>query len=674
MYDHRVNHIDKILNVVYKPEKHSNVTDSVDPAILRSWKRCVTHYNLEPSNSRSARILTNQELIDFKTPVEDFINIAKSGLKELYKQVQALNYVVLLTDKNGITVEYIGNKMLDAELKSCGLYLGSDWNEMHAGTGGVGICATEMIPVTVHQSDHFDIRNTTLTCSAAPIFDPKGQPLAVLDVSSLNSPKNKESQYLLLELVKLHSQIIENANFLHHYSQDYWLVKFGPLQDYINVNAANMIAIDETGVIQGINSSARKIFNKDTSWTDGKWSYAVGKNITQFFDCDLNNIINTNNESASCIKPVKVRDSGVRLYFVSNSPLKYKFTFSVNENNALIKPKIKATDSKQISLDQLAGEDPKMQKSIKLSKRLLNSKVNLLIQGETGSGKEVFAKAIHNYSERSTKPFVAVNCAAIPESLIESELFGYKAGSFTGAKNKGMRGLIEQSSGGTLFLDEIGDMPLELQTRLLRVLSEQEVMPLGSDKPIPIDLYVISASHKHIENMINEGSFREDLYFRLSGATLTLSPLRERKDIEFIIRNIMAIESENPDIEIEHDVMQTLSQYHWPGNVRELKNILRIAYAFSDKNKITKDDLPEEFMLKLVNTYQTRVAGHQTHTASNFNPANVIYSSKIEKLVTTLKKNRWNITDTALELGISRATIYRKMKKYKIIQPNDLAY
>lgn len=673
MHIPNMNHFDKILGSVYRPEKLFDVTQSIDPIILRSWKRCVTHYNLEPSETRRSRILTQQELLDYKTPVEDFINIAKSGLRELHKQVNALNYVVLLTDKNGITVEYIGNDNFDAELRSAGLYLGSDWNEMHSGTSGVGICATEMKPVTVHQADHFDLKNTTLTCSAAPIFDPKGQPLAVLDVSSLTSPQNKQSQYLLLQLVKLHSQIIESANFLHHYSKDNWILRFGSLQEYVNVNAANMIAIDETGEIIGINSSARNFFNKASSWNDENWDYAVGKNIAQFFDCELDNIINSNTGTETCIKPAKLRDSGKRLYFTSSAPLNSKFTLSRKTNNSTRPSLEKVSYSTNFSLAQLAGSDPAMQKSIKLAKRLLNSNINFLIQGETGSGKEVFAKAIHNESQRKDGPFIAVNCAAIPESLIESELFGYKPGSFTGAKSKGMRGLIEQSSGGTLFLDEIGDMPLQLQTRLLRVLSEQEVMPLGSDKPISVDLNVISASHKHIETMIREGAFREDLYFRLAGATLCLYSLRERNDMEFIIKNIMIMESGNQNIAIEPDVLQLLSQYHWPGNVRELKNTLRIAFAFSDHGKITRADLPEEFMQKLIHAHQTKTALSDPVIADP-DSGDFKFNSKIERLVISLKKNKWNITDTAQELGISRATIYRKMKKYKIIQPNNLEY
>lgn len=666
-----MNHIDVILDSVYRPEKVTDFCKSVDPIILRSWKRCVTHFNLEPSATRGARVLTNQELLDYRTPVEDFIHIAKAGLKELHKQVAALDYVILLTDKHGITVEYIGNEKYDKQLRASGLYLGSDWNEMHAGTCGVGICATEMQPVTAHHTDHFDVINTALTCSAAPIYDPAGQPLAVLDVSSLNSPTNKQSQHLLLEIVKLYAQIIESANFLHHYNKNHWIVRFGSLEEYVNVNAPNMIAIDETGMIEGINSSARFFLNRNTSWQDKSWDEMIGKNITSYFDCSLEEITNNTPGHRSCIKPVKLNNLEDKIYFSSTTPLNAKYVFTQNSQSPRRQNESFTAEDLTSSLSDLAGTDHEMQKSIKLAKKLLNSNINFLIQGETGSGKEVFAKAIHNESARHNGPFVAVNCAAIPESLIESELFGYKPGSFTGARSKGSQGLIQQSSGGTLFLDEIGDMPLNLQTRLLRVLSEQEVMPLGSDKAVSVDLNVISASHRSIETMIHNGDFREDLYFRLAGATLRLSPLRERQDKDYIINRVMIMESGNADIEIDEDVIELLCKYHWPGNIRELRNILRVTFAFSDKNTITRDDLPEQFIAKLL--YSQNSEHHAQRPVQNIN-SGALLDPKVEFIVTSLKKNKWNITETANELNISRATIYRKMKKYNIVPPNNLDY
>ena len=236
-----------------------------------------------------------------------------------------------------------------------------------------------------------------------------------------------------------------------------------------------------------------------------------------------------------------------------------------------------------LTLEELAGEDPQMLRNVRSAYRIAKSRVPVMIEGPTGAGKEVFARALHAASDRAARPFVALNCAAIPESLIESELFGYRPGAFTGARKEGMRGKVLQSSGGTLFLDEIGDMPLALQTRLLRVLEEQEVVPLGTEIPIKVDLHVISASHRNVREMIARGEFREDLYYRLNGITLELPPLAARTDKERLIREFLAAEtSDDRPAAIEVAAFQRLLAYQWPGNVRELRNVIRTALAICD--------------------------------------------------------------------------------------------
>ena len=237
-----------------------------------------------------------------------------------------------------------------------------------------------------------------------------------------------------------------------------------------------------------------------------------------------------------------------------------------------------------LSLENLAGEDPQMLRNVRSAYRIADSNVSVLIQGPTGSGKEAFAHAMHIVSRRADRPFVAVNCAAIPETLIESELFGYRPGAFTGARKEGMRGKILQSSGGTLFLDEIGDMPLTLQTRLLRVLEQQEIVPLGSETAIKVDLHVIAASHRNLRDMIVSGAFREDLYYRLNGITLELPALKDRADKERVIHRALAAETGNGrPAAIEMDALQRAClEYPWPGNIRELHNVIRTALAICD--------------------------------------------------------------------------------------------
>ncbi|MBN3775882.1 sigma-54-dependent Fis family transcriptional regulator, partial [Burkholderia sp. Se-20378] len=236
-----------------------------------------------------------------------------------------------------------------------------------------------------------------------------------------------------------------------------------------------------------------------------------------------------------------------------------------------------------------------------LALRVASKRLPILVLGETGAGKEVFARAIHDAGARRTRPFVAVNCGALPEALIESELFGYAAGAFTGARKNGARGKIALADGGTLFLDEIGDMPLALQTRLLRVLADGEVVPLGSDTPVRVDLDVICATHRDLARMVADGTFREDLYYRLSGATFELPPLRERADVRDVIAAVFAEEAQATGhvLTLDATLAEQLAAYPWPGNVRQLRNVLRYACAVCDAARVTRQDLPADIAAQL---------------------------------------------------------------------------
>ena len=312
-------------------------------------------------------------------------------------------------------------------------------------------------------------------------------------------------------------------------------------------------------------------------------------------------------------------------------------------------------EQRPLTLEKLAGEDPQMLRNVRSAYRIADSNVSVLIQGPTGSGKEAFAHAMHLASRRAARSFVAVNCAAIPETLIESELFGYKSGAFTGARKEGMRGKILQSSAGTLFLDEIGDMPLALQTRLLRVLEEQEIVPLGSETPLKVDLHVIAASHRNLREMIVRGTFREDLYYRLNGITLELPPLKDRADRERVIHHALAAETSNGrPAAIEMDALKRLLEYPWPGNIRELRNVIRTALAICDGGVVRGIDLPREI----------RESGLDL-TA----PSSPLRVAEREALLRVIDECHSNMTRTAAQLGVSRNTLYRKLKRHRIPLP-----
>jgi transcriptional regulator of acetoin/glycerol metabolism len=294
--------------------------------------------------------------------------------------------------------------------------------------------------------------------------------------------------------------------------------------------------------------------------------------------------------------------------------------------------------------------------------KLINTQMSLLITGETGTGKEHFTKALHAVSARAGKPFVAVNCAALPESLIESELFGYESGAFTGAKAKGKKGLVLEADGGTLFLDEIGDMPISSQTRLLRVLAEREVTPVGRTKPVSLNIRVIAATHRDLVELVKAGQFREDLYFRLNGAVLALPPLRQRGDLECLIeqRLLRLTAAHGAAYSLTVAARAAMLAYDWPGNIRELMNAIDYGCALSTGGIVDIGDLPE------------RVVHSQRNTASPGITARRTTTDQAEALLTALRDNRWNISRVARAQGVDRSTIHRQIHRFGITTPKDL--
>jgi sigma-54 dependent transcriptional regulator, acetoin dehydrogenase operon transcriptional activator AcoR len=300
---------------------------------------------------------------------------------------------------------------------------------------------------------------------------------------------------------------------------------------------------------------------------------------------------------------------------------------------------------------------------VRSAHRIATLRVPVMIQGPTGAGKEMFARALHAASDRAAMPFVALNCAAIPESLIESELFGYRSGAFTGARKEGMKGKILQSSGGTLFLDEIGDMPVGLQTRLLRVLEEQEVIPLGTETALKVDLRVICASHQNLRAMIARGEFREDLYYRLNGITLELPPLALRTDKERLIREFLAAEtSDSRPAAIEVDAFEQLLAYRWPGNVRELRNVIRTALAICDGGVVRLRDLPSEVR----DSDSAQKSGQKSEQSGQIQQLTQPQPDEREGLLRCLRECDGNMSLAARKLGISRNTLYRHCKRLGI--------
>ncbi len=638
-------HIDTVLSYASDSAGHESI-------ITRSWKRCIQDYGLDPAKPAPPRFVPRQVLREHQDHADELINVARAGVEQLYRHIAELGYVILLTDSRGITVQFLGDPLDEAAHRKTGLYLGADWSENHAGTCAVGTCIKEQLPLTCHHHDHFSAHHIALTCTAVPIFNPHGQLLAVLDISALNSPPSKDSQQFALQLVKQYARMIEDAYFLRRYREAHILC-FDRSREFVLINRQYLLAIAGDGSLLAANTAARVLLAEcGLQLPERPSALARRIGIQDLFDCEPEDIFSIPRASPDQVRAFRTHRQNALFFAALMEP-----------SRAAVAPQAQRSSEERCPLDDLSDDDPAMRKMLARAKRLCNEPLNVLLNGETGTGKERLARALHDSSNRRKAPFVAINCAAMPESLIESELFGYQPGTFTGARSKGMRGLIQQADGGTLFLDEIGDMPLHLQTRLLRVLAEQEVMPLGSEKPIKVNIRVIAASHRDLRQLIERNEFREDLYYRLNGAILRLPALRERADRNYLIERIFRelCEQRQRPARIRGDAMSALLGYAWPGNIRELRNALQYALATAETDEITVNDLPEE-CLPSVNQKQARRSV----------PVQERQTSHAREIEDCLRRQRWNVSAAARELGMSRPTLYRWMKLHNIVPPNAL--
>lgn len=550
-------------------------TTNRDPEVVQSWLRCLNEYSLDPEHKGEARIVPENVLKEHQQEAEDLLSIARFGMEDLYRRVNSMGYVLLLTDKKGVTVDFIGDEKVDRELKRAGLYIGSEWSEQNAGTCGVGACLESGEAIIVHQTDHFDIAHTPLSCTSAPIYDVTGELIGVLDVSLLMSPTEKYSQALTLEVVKSCVRRIDLANLLSSRKGD-WIMRMNTASEFLGVDPNFAVSVSADGVISGLTHGAQRLLSRsvDRDWRDKSM---VGQPFEDFFEFDYNDLPCLLNPNSPSEQALETRD-GTLLFADVQAPLR--------RNTQVRASKLPA------ALTRLHGGDPQLEKLTTKAARIVDKQISIILEGETGVGKEFVARTLHD-ARKKKGAFVAINCAALPEALIESELFGYAPNSFTGAHAKGKKGLIEQANGGTLFLDEIGDMPLALQARLLRVLAEREITPVGSTKPVPVDIRVVSASHRNLKELVDGGQFRQDLYYRLNGVVLFVPALRDRQDKQWLIQKVAAAVDPDHPPRFTKEAEAVLCAYDWPGNVREMMNIFELCHALTDGARIDLDDLPE---------------------------------------------------------------------------------
>lgn len=645
-------HADLVVRVASRSIADDSLPASLAPTVGISWRRCLNEFNLDPAVDYQPTVLDQTRIKDLQAEHDELVQIARAEMDSLYEQISGSGYALLLADTSGVILCEKIDPTLRRMFIQAGLIVGAEWSEQREGTNGIGTCAAEARPITIHQSDHFRSRHIGLSCSAAPIHDPYGRVIAVLDASSVRAAGSREAQMHTVALVNASARLIEKCLFLRRHQGDAML-RFHHRPEFVDLLHDGALAVSSDGTIVASDMIGLRLLGAK------EHKDLIGRSIADIFDATFDELLATASSSRRAMWELRDNLHG-RRYFASLASAgehsgRTRVTPLISARSAI---RVVGTKSDALmTLADLAGDDPIMLRNVRNAQRVSDCAVPVLIRGPTGSGKEAFARAIHLASNRARKSFVAVNCAAIPETLIESELFGYTGGAFTGARREGMRGRIVQSSGGTLFLDEIGDMPLPLQTRLLRVLEEQEVMPLGSEAAVKVDLRVICASHRNLRELLARGMFREDLYYRLNGITLELPSLTSRRDKEALIRKCIASEVPAGTLaSIEGAALERLTAYNWPGNVRELRNTIRTALAICENNVIRLSDLPAD--VGHPGRYFPKVAGSEQDVS--------LEGAEREALLRVIEQNDWVMSHVATQLGISRNTLYRKIKRHGI--------
>ncbi|HEX6734487.1 MAG TPA: sigma-54-dependent Fis family transcriptional regulator [Azonexus sp.] len=623
----------------------------VDPVILRSWERCRRFGLTETHALPGVESLDRMALKTEQMRNRYLLQQVRPIMEHVYEQIRESGSMVILADANGLLLETVGDPDFVDRADRVALAPGASWDENQRGTNAIGTALSEERPVEVLGAEHFLEHNGFLTCCASPIFGPDGALIGVLDISG----DYRATQRHTLGLARLSSALAEKRLFESAHANEI-MVCFHNRADYLGSPKEGLAAVTADGQVLAINYNGLEILGI-------RRVDAVRRDFSMVFESSLATLIDRQRQQPQGHSELHINGRSIALQLRGRLPAPHLAGRVLDETPAAPRPAARRSDgSAALNLDTLNTGDPRLQAAIDRARKMLGRDIPIMIQGESGAGKEMFAKAYHNSGPRHAGPFVALNCASIPETLIESELFGYQGGAFTGARKEGAPGKIQQAHGGTLFLDEIGDMPLHLQARLLRVLQERSVTPLGSTRAIQVDLSLVCATHRKLREEVARGSFREDLYYRLNGMSVTLPALRERDDIRRLVTRIAAEETrERGPVRFSEGALQAIERYDWPGNIRQLFNVIRVAIALLDDGEslICECHLPEELFEAPLPP--TACASAQWAAAPPDHPAGSLEEIGRQVAQRALEAANGNVSAAARQLGISRNTLYRKL-------------
>jgi len=630
--------------------------DLVRPEISQSWQRCyktgVDPYGINHLN------LDQYELDKLLTRCTDLIEIARPFMKKIYEFVAGSGVMVVLTDERGFVINSIGDSDIMNNAYQVNLNIGSGWMEEEGGTNGIGTALKLMKPIQVSGSEHYSKKLHHWTCSASPIFDDCGKIIGVLQMSEPFSAVHLHTLGMVVAAV----EAISNQISLKNQNQELEILN-NSLENIFQTMSDGAVIIDRQGIITKVNPVAESILGyqlqgKSIGYLLGPAprTHNVLEKGQSYKEAEVIN--NTEMINFHCLvtgKPIKDEKGKVTGALICFNP--------INKVKKLINRFSGAQAT--FHFEDIIGNSRNLREAIQMAERAATSESNVMIIGESGTGKELFAQAIHNGSSSKKGPFVALNCGAIPRELVASELFGYSEGAFTGARRGGRPGKFELADGGTLFLDEIGDMLMDEQVSLLRVLQERKITRIGGEQVIPVNVRIICATNKNLKDEVAKGNFREDLYYRLDVILISVPPLRERgEDFRLLFDYLLQKITKKVNTRIEYiqpEVIEYLQNYDRPGNVRELENVVERLINNANGNAIYLEHLTPEFLPKGEN--QTVPQATELHHADG--GINALISER-NLIIELLTKYKGNISRVAKEMNHSRNTIYNKMHFYDI--------
>ncbi|HAS6796721.1 TPA: GAF domain-containing protein [Vibrio parahaemolyticus] len=513
---------------------------------------------------------------------------------------------LILTDADGVIIGSWGQPKFREKLTEIALSSGACWQEKVKGTNAIGTAIIEAKPVSVIGDQHFIQHHRFISCSANPIFDHLGHLIGILDITSEQKKHDFSTQVLVQNMV----QQVENQ-LLNLIPQGHIRVDLACEKGLLNSGWQGIIIANEDGQILAHNQVASQLLAQQN---------VIGQSLD-----DILSIQSADHPFVFKTKPLTDKKVKSRSVTASND---------------------------------LHYGDSTVEHCWQQANRVIDKDISLLILGETGVGKNEFVKALHKNSQRKTGPLVSVNCGALPKDLVESELFGYVAGAFTGANSKGYQGKIRQAHKGIFFLDEIADLPLDAQSRLLHVLQDKTVLPVGSNQSVQVDTQIIAATHKDLDSLVSEGLFRQDLYYRLNGLIIELPRFEERDDKQQLIENIHRRHAESKQQLCPH-LLSLMLSYSWPGNLRELDSLIKVSALMAQGE--------ETLELAHVPTHLSKKLSQAQDVATAAEPTLKLRATVEDKLLKTYQANQGNISKTSRMLGVSRNTIYRKLKSLGIL-------